>query len=495
MRPSTSPASDTACEVVWRLRGRFEGREQTFSLTPGDHRVGSSPRSDLRLVSPGVSREHALIKVTDQGIAVLDCGSKNGTFIDCRRVERATLARGSVISFGPVELMVEDLDQEDLELAIAFDPAGSETWDGESIFSHDTLSCDPAASVGLQLEFPTHHVPGASPAMTALYRQMETAARGDQPVLIIGETGVGKEGLVAILHGSSARREGPLVTLNCAAIPADLFEAELFGIGRGVATGVEARLGKVRQAHGGTLFLDEIGDMPLPLQTKLLRVLQENEIQPLGGKAETVDIRVVAATNADLENRMVAGEFRRDLYFRLAGAILEAPPLRRRRADIPALVEHFLRRFSREARVRLRGVTVKAMGLWLAHDWPGNVRELEHEVRRAVSNTADRGVIDTSKISIGLRREGQGIEELNPERGEGSNAVPSPHLQEVGGDVGKDEDLHLETRLQSLEKKLVCEALRRTRGRQNHAAELLGISRNGLARRLERLGIDYRTFR
>jgi transcriptional regulator with PAS, ATPase and Fis domain len=315
--------------------------------------------------------------------------------------------------------------------------------------------------------------------MIALYRQMELASRGDQPVLIVGETGVGKEGLVSIVHGSSQRREGPLVTLNCAAIPAELFEAELFGIGRGVATGVEARPGKVRQAEGGTLFLDEIGDMPLPLQTKLLRVLQEREIQPLGGKAETVDIRVVAATNAELEARMEEGNFRRDLYYRLAGAVLEVPPLRRRRADIPALVEHFLRRFAREAGIRVRGVTVKAMGCWLAHDWPGNVRELEHEVRRAVSATADLGIIDTHRVSKRPPSEPSGAGD--------DGAGPK--------EAGEPESLHLESRLAALEAELIREALHRTRGRQNHAAELLGVSRNGLARRLERLGIDYRDFR
>ena len=238
---------------------------------------------------------------------------------------------------------------------------------------------------------------------------------------------------------------------------------------------MEARQGKVRQAHGGTLFLDEIGDMPLPLQTKLLRVLQENEIQPLGGNAEKVDIRVMAATNADLENHMDRGGFRRDLYFRLAGAVLEAPPLRRRRADIPALVEHFLRLFTKEAGIRVRGVTVKAMGLWLAHDWPGNVRELEHEVRRAVSKTADGGVVDTTKVLTAVSA--------------------SPPSSAPAGDLADEEDLYLESRLEALESALIREALRRTKGRQNHAAELLGVSRNGLARRLERLAIDYREFR
>lgn len=460
----------------WRLRGRIDGRELSFEPWIGELRVGSSSRSDLRLPGTGVSREHALLKVTDQGVAVVDCGSKNGTFVDGRRVDRASLKLGSVVGFGPVELVLEGLDVADLELAIAFDE--DESRDPlESLFadagSQETAFHDPATPTGFELRFPEGHLPGTSPSMVALYRQMEIAARGEQPVLVVGETGVGKEGLAAILHGSSRRHAGPLVTLNCAAIPADLFEAELFGIGRGVATGVESRQGKVRQADGGTLFLDEIGDMPLPLQTKLLRVLQENEIQPLGGRAETVDIRVVAATNAELERRIEDGAFRRDLYYRLAGAVLEAPPLRERRADIPSLVEYFLRRFTREAGVRVRGVTVKAMQRWLAHDWPGNVRELEHEIRRAVSQTGDRGLIDEQKVSI----------------------LPTEPAADAEPGPDRPDDLNLERRLEALEAELIREALRRTKGRQVRAAELLGVSRNGLARRLERLGIDYRDFR
>lgn len=474
----TAPAAP-APALTWRLRGHLGGKEHVFELTPGrEYRVGSSARSDLWLPGLGVSREHGLLRMTPGGPVVLDRGSKNGTFVDGRRVERAGLIPGAVVAFGPVELLLEAVDDEDLALAISFEIQGPPPRPQRPTVSRETVSCAPGAAEASTLTLPPGHVRGRSNAMAALYRRMAAVTASSLPVLVVGETGVGKEGLVRILHDSGPRRAGPLVTLNCAAVPTELFEAELFGIGRGVATGVDPRPGKVRAAHGGTLFLDEIGEMPLPLQAKLLRVLQENEIQPLGLAAETVDVRVVAATNVNLERRMALGDFRRDLYYRLAGSVLKVPPLRSRRSDIPALVEHFVRRASGDAGLGIRGVTVKAMSALLSHDWPGNVRELELAVHRAVLHTADGGVIDAHRVGP-----------FAPSTDPASSAQPrSPNGDGSGA-------LALEKQLNALEGSLIRRALGRTRGRQNRAAELLGISRSGLARRLERLGIDYRTYR
>jgi hypothetical protein len=200
------------------------------------------------------------------------------------------------------------------------------------------------------LVFPEGWVDGTSSAMASLYDQMRPLVRGDLPVLIVGETGTGKELIARMLHASSPRGQGPFVAVNCAAIPGELLEAEMFGIVKGAATGVTERPGKFRLAHGGTLFLDEIGDMSLDLQAKLLRALQEKEVQPVGSNAPVpVDIRVLAATNSDLGSRIEAGRFRRDLYHRLAGYRLRVPPLRERPEDVPALVTSFLRSFSCEA--------------------------------------------------------------------------------------------------------------------------------------------------
>ncbi|MEM1204164.1 MAG: sigma 54-interacting transcriptional regulator, partial [Acidobacteriota bacterium] len=231
---------------------------------------------------------------------------------------------------------------------------------------------------GAELRFPPGYLPGESAGMRDLYRQMRFVARTRLPVLIHGETGVGKEPLASTLHRSSNRADGPFVAVNAAAIPNDLLEAEMFGVGVGVATGVAPRPGIFRQAHGGSLFLDEVGEMGPRLQTKLLRVLQEKEIRPLGGRSERVDVRILAATNADLRS----GGLRRDLYFRLAGVVLGVPPLRHRPEDLPALADYFLGRFRALAGGGPRRFTAGAIERLGNHGWPGNVRELEHAVQR-----------------------------------------------------------------------------------------------------------------
>jgi transcriptional regulator with PAS, ATPase and Fis domain len=308
-------------------------------------------------------------------------------------------------------------------------------------------------------------VPGESQAMRSFYAQMRPLVQGDLPVLLLGETGVGKEFLARILHDSSRRRGGPFVAVNCAAIPADLLEAEMFGIGKGIATGVVERRGKFQTAEGGTLFLDEIGDMPLELQAKLLRALQEKEVQPVGGAPVPVDIRIVAATNSDLHRRMEDGRFRRDLYFRVAGFALRVPPLRERSEDVPALVERFLRAFAAESGKAVHGITVKALRALVEYPWPGNVRELEHEVRRLVYLCPAGQAVDSTMLSAHV------VSDMGP------------------GASPRAETLELEANVGALEARLIREALERSGGNRSQAARLLGISRNGLAIKMERLGI------
>jgi transcriptional regulator with PAS, ATPase and Fis domain len=311
--------------------------------------------------------------------------------------------------------------------------------------------------------------------MRSFYAEMRPLVQGDVPVLLLGETGVGKELLARILHDSSRRRRGPFVAVNCAAIPADLLEAEMFGIGKGVATGVAERRGKFQMAEGGTLFLDEIGDMPLELQAKLLRALQEKEVQPVGGAPVPVDIRVIAATNSDLQRRMEEARFRRDLYFRIAGFVLRVPALRERREDVPALVERFVRTFARETGRRIHGVTVKALRALVAHEWPGNVRELEHEVRRLVYLCPEGQAIDSTMISPHVLAASAG---RSPAPGAG--AAPA---------AAAPDTLDLEANVDALERRLITGALEHAGGNRSYAARLLGISRNGLAFKIERLGL------
>ncbi len=322
----------------------------------------------------------------------------------------------------------------------------------------------PAGQPGLV--FPPGHVAGNAPAMISLYAELRAFAQGDLPVLIGGETGTGKEHVARILHASSPRRRGPLIAINCAAIPADLLEAELFGIGKGVATGVTERPGKFFEAQGGTLFLDEIGDMPAALQVKLLRALQEGEVQPLGRPPVAIDVRIVASTNADLPARLRDGGFRTDLYYRIAGGLVRVPPLRERREDLPGLIGHFARTFSREARKPIRGITVKALQALTDYPWPGNVRELEHEIRRLVYLCPPAQAIESAMLS----------ERLVDAAAAAAAEPPA-------------ESLDLNRRLEALESRLIRSALEKTGGNQSAAARLLHISRNGLAQRIKRLGL------
>ncbi|MBI4916232.1 MAG: sigma 54-interacting transcriptional regulator [Acidobacteria bacterium] len=319
------------------------------------------------------------------------------------------------------------------------------------------------------LVFPDAHVPGHSRAMLALYSQLRELVRGDIPVLITGETGVGKEHVARTLHASSHRAAGPFVAVNCTAIPSELLEAELFGIEAGVATGVREREGKFRLAAGGVLFLDEIGDMPSSLQGKLLRALEAMEVHPVGAKAPVrIDVRLLTATNSDLTRRLKDGSFRRDLYYRIAGCTVRVPPLRDRRDDVSALVEHFLEEFTAEVDKRITGVTVKALQALVAAPWPGNVRELAHEVRRLVTVCPAGSALDSSML----------LPEI---------LAPSP---DEPSDDSLSADLNLERHAATLEKRLLRLALARSRGNRTKAARMLGLSRPGLLAKLRRHSLD-----
>jgi transcriptional regulator with GAF, ATPase, and Fis domain len=331
-----------------------------------------------------------------------------------------------------------------------------------------------AARLPSRLVVPEGFVPGDSPAMSRLYAQIQPLAAGELPVLLLGETGVGKEGLARLIHLSSARARGPFVAVNCAAIPAELLEAELFGVAKAAATGVAERKGRFQLAEGGTLFLDEIGEMPPLLQAKLLRALQEKEIQPVGGPIAPVDIRVLAATNSDLLRKMDEGQFRRDLYYRVAGLALRVPPLRERREDIPALVHALLARFATVAGKSIRGVTVKALHALVAYPWPGNVRELEHELRRLVHLCPAQEAIDSTMLSPQI---------LAAPDGSHAPSETTPPPSPVGG------DLDLERNVAEMERRLIRKALEEAGGNRTQAAKRLGISRNGLAIKMERLGL------
>lgn len=315
--------------------------------------------------------------------------------------------------------------------------------------------------------FPDGYVAGCSDVINCLHGEVEILSKADFPVLLLGETGVGKEHVAQLLHQWSPRKNGPFVVVNCAAIPNELMEAEMFGIGRGVASGVVEREGYFQMADGGTLFLDEVGELQLFLQAKLLRALQGKEVRPVGGATVKPNIRIVSATNADLRKRMEEGTFRTDLYYRIAGFELIVPPLRERKGDIPLLVEHFLRRFSAEAGKKFPGITLKALELINEYRWPGNVREFEYEMRRAVYLCPEGEPISTEHLSVRLA----------------SSGFDSHSEDELATDFS------LEKATDKLERLLIRQALIKTDGNRTQAAKLLGITRNGLAIKMERLGL------
>ncbi|HEX9398955.1 MAG TPA: sigma-54 dependent transcriptional regulator [Anaeromyxobacter sp.] len=318
---------------------------------------------------------------------------------------------------------------------------------------------------------------GRSAAMIEVYKEIGRVARTEMTVLLMGESGTGKELVARGIHANSTRSRGPFITVNMAAIPKDLIESELYGHEKGSFTGaVERRPGKFELASGGTLFLDEIGEMPIELQAKLLRVLQEREIDRVGGsRPMPVDVRIVAATNADLGRSVEEGRFRRDLYYRVAVVPIRLPPLREREADVILLARHFLAKYGEQLKGRPLALAKDAEPLLLAHGWPGNVRELQNVIQRALLKLA--GARLAAKDLVGL--------------------LPAAGAQErgVGGlvesilDAAEPDGGRYQAALAAIEAPLIAAALARTGGNQLRAAELLGMNRNTLRERMRALGM------
>jgi len=309
---------------------------------------------------------------------------------------------------------------------------------------------------------------GSGPRMRRIVETLRKAAPTSARVLVTGERGTGKELVARALHELSKRREGPFVKLNCAAIPAELIESELFGHEKGSFTGAtQMRRGKFEQAHGGTLFLDEIGDMTPEAQAKVLRVLQENEIERVGGQETiAVDVRVVAATNKDLREDMQKGRFRADLYDRLNVVPVEVPPLRERKEDIPALVEHFLVETCAQNGKRKLAVAQPALSLLMQHDWPGNVRELR--------NTIERLVIFASGSAISDEEVQAALPGVKAVRGRWQRGTALKDL------------------VASAEREIVLAALDANGHHIANTARELGLERSHLYKKMRALGIDHR---
>jgi len=328
---------------------------------------------------------------------------------------------------------------------------------------------------------------GQSAAMQEVYKIIGRMAASPTTVLIQGESGTGKEVVARAIHAYSTRADGPFVAVNCSAIPADLLESEMFGHERGAFTGAtERRIGKFEQAKGGTLFLDEISDMPLALQAKLLRVLQEREFSRVGGhELLPADCRVIAATNRGLEAEVEAGRFREDLYFRLKVVVIDLPPLRERRQDIPDLVRHFLDRINQRERFKVKGVSADAMALLVEQHWKGNVRELENVLLRAAALAPDR-VLGPSDLPLRPRTSAPAMDLTAP-----LTDILGAKIREMLASFGTTEPRDLHNRVLAMVEKPLFEAvLESTGGNQLKAADILGINRNTLRKKITDYGIS-----
>jgi transcriptional regulator with PAS, ATPase and Fis domain len=395
--------------------------------------VGSGSECDLVVADPGVSRQHCRLTLDERGISVRDLGSKNGTLVRDVAVLEALVPPGVPVTIGSSRLVIRA--------------------HGAPTVVPLSLSAGFGAAIG------------GSIAMRALFAQLERAAPTDATIVLVGETGTGKELLARGVHDASPRRSGPFEVLDCAAVAPGLLEAELFGWSRGAFTGAtEARQGVLARAHGGTLFVDELGEMPLELQPKLLRALETHKVRPLGSSRWLgFDVRIVAATHRDLRAGIAAGTFRDDLFYRLAMVQATVPPLRDRKQDIPLLVERFLA--AQTPPKTVDDLPPGAMGLLLAHEWPGNVRELWNVVTRLALFP--------------------GVEQELTELAATAESLPSTAalvrlpLREARALV-----------VEHFERHYVVSKLREHAGNVSRAAGAMGVSRQFLHRLMERYGVD-----
>lgn len=445
---------------------------QTSVLRPGaPHTVGRSDACDIVVKHATVSRNHAVI-VGGQPPTIKDLGSSNGTRVSSRRITPHSFVAievGSLVQIGDVVLFVQRALR---------DSEAPPSIDGDEQTGHaPTPVGNPEAPPTHDEDLVVHDARSRE-----LFRMARVVAASDLTVLVLGETGVGKERLAQAIHAASPRANRPLVSLNCAAFPETMVESELFGYERGAFTGAaRPKPGLISAAEGGTLFLDEVGELTLPIQAKLLRVLESRELLPLGAlKVRSVDIRILAATNRGLQEAVAAGRFREDLYYRLNGVTLEVPPLRERREDIYPLAQKFAQRFAEQLRRPAPLFSESAREAILNYAWPGNIRELKNVVQRATL-LATSGIIEADAI---------------PQSADVVDSFDAPELittvtATIPTDSAVDElaDSAIPGKRRVARPGEIMAALNRSGGDQAEAAKLLGVSRRTLINWLDKFDL------
>jgi transcriptional regulator with GAF, ATPase, and Fis domain len=327
----------------------------------------------------------------------------------------------------------------------------------------------------MEKDFDFGNIIGRSRLIKEIFKMIKQIADSKSTALIMGESGTGKELISRAIHYNSNRKSFPFVTINCAAIPETLIESELFGHEKGAFTNaIEKKLGRFEVAHQGTLFLDEIGELSLATQAKILRFLEEREFNRVGGsKTIKVDVRLITATNKDLNQMIKKGSFREDLYYRINVVPITLPPLRERKDDIPLLIDHFIKKFNLENNKNVKGISKEALELMMQYEWPGNIRELENLIERVIALTSNE-YIQLSELPLSFKN----IPKING-------------LKESILD-GKVSFTEAE---EEFEREVILDALRRSNYVQSHAAEILGISRRILKYKMDKLGINQSKFK
>lgn len=420
-------------------------------------------------VEEASSGEQALAKAAHAAFVLTDLKLPGLSGIDLLRALREKNARAPVVlmtAFGTIENAVEAMKEGAADFLLKpfsleqLSAVLNKALEVQALREENTRLRDE-----LDDRYRWEQIIAAAPLMKEALDSALRVAAARSTVLLCGESGVGKDLLARVIHHHSPRRSGPFVKINCTAIPENLLESELFGYEKGAFTGAStAKPGKFEQADTGTVFLDEIGDVPLSIQVKLLRVIQDREFERLGSnRTRQVDVRVIAATNVDLRQALEQGTFREDLYYRLNVFPITIPPLRERREDIPLLAERFLARVTREQGAAVTGISDGALAKLAEWPWPGNVRELENVIERSVLLAAGT-LLQSEDIRLDAAR---------------NHAIPA-----AGGFLpeGRTLDQH--------EQDLIREALRRANGNKSHAARLLGLTRNALRYRLSQMGLE-----